>query len=316
MLLSMFMSFLLARRFRRKLYVLLITVALVVMSFVSTGFPSCFRCEFPSSEHIELRTHNSGVLLKYLLPVSFPFYASVYLYSPNLITFAEIYQLHFLTLTFQESPIFISVGPGIGNTVDLTLYFTWMQYILYVSFFLLVNTAGAIIGYWMERKRLIERSFQKGKPLMMNTRFGRAVVKSAEKWAASCGWIGFGLILAGILLPWGTYSSVGMFFQTGLTSTSDPYLIVGCISVLTGLLVSLRKVSSAPNILLGVGGLITIIGTTKWISIYYYKPYNHPTIFAISAGPFVTIIGGICAITGAILYALHTRFQASTRQAA
>ncbi len=308
MLLSMFMSFLLARRFQGKLYAFLITVTLVVASFFSTGFPTCFLCEFSSLSDFELRTQNNGMLLKDLLPLSFPFYASVYLYRPNLRTIAETYQLHFLTLKFRESPVFVSVGPGIGDTVYLTLYFTWTHYILYFSFFLLVNIVGAITGYWIEKKRLMERFLQKGKRLVLNTRIGRAVVKSAEKSATTCGWIGFGLILAGILLPWGTYSGLGERFQTGLTSTSDSYLILGSISVLTGLLASLRKPSNVSNIFLGGGGLVAIIGAVRWISFYYGPPpLDHPIIYAISVGPFVTISGGILAILAAVLCALHKR---------
>lgn len=312
MLLSAFISFLLTRRLHGRLYLFFITAALVVTSFFSTGFPTCFQCEFPSLGRFELQTHSNGMLLKDLLPVSFPFYASLYLYSPNLRTLAETYQLRFLALTFQESTVFVSVGPGIGSTVDLALYFTWIHYVLYYSFFLLVNVMGAIIGYWIEKKAIIEKLLQKGKPLVMDTRVGRAVVRSAEKWATACGWIGFGLILASLLLPWGTYSSAGYYFQTGLTSTSDSYLIVGSIALLIGLLGSLRKASSVSNIFLGGGGLIVIIGAVRWISNYYYESYYyHPTIFAISIGPFVTLIGGICAILAAVLYAIHTRTQAT-----
>lgn len=169
MLLSMFISFLLARRLHGRLYVFLITVTLVVASFLSTGFPTCFRCKFEIGL-LQLRTHNNGMLLKDPLPVSFPFYASVYFSSLNLRTSAETYQLHFLMSTFRESQIGVFVGPGMGSTVDLTLYFAWTHYVLYYSFFLLVNVIGAIIGYWIEKKAFIEKLLQKGRPLVMNTR--------------------------------------------------------------------------------------------------------------------------------------------------
>jgi hypothetical protein len=313
MLLSVFVSFLLARRFHGKLYAFLITVTLVIMSFFSTGSPTCFLCEFPSWSRFTLYTRNNGVLLKHLLPLSFPFHASINRQHPNLRTLNETYQLHFLTSTFQESPVFVSVGPGIVDTVYLTLYFTWTHYVLYYSFFLLVNVIGAIIGYWTEKRAFIDKVLQKVKPLVVNTRVGRAVVGSAEKWATVCGWIAFGLILAGILLPWGTYSSAGTSFQNGLTSTSHSYLIVGSIATLTGLLLSLRKPYSVSNVFLGGGGLVTIIGAVRWISFYYGPPpLDHPIIFALSVGPFVTLVGGACAMLAAVLYALHARTQAAS----
>ncbi len=294
MLLSMFMSFLLARRFHGKVYVFLMAIVLTLTSFFSVGSPHYYSKVFPD------RTE-SGILLENPLLLTFPFYASLCL--ERTIAFDhETYQLRFLTLMFQEYSVY-SEGPRGTLSLDIS----WSIYILFISFFFLVNMVGAIIGYWISRKTFI-RNLSKTQTSSKNSYTGCAptwFVK--EKWATACGWIGFGLILAGILLPWGTYSSIGVFFQTGLTSTFDLYLIAGSISVLIGLLGSLEKASGWPNVFLGGGGLITIIGAGGWISIYYGKPFGYPTIFALSVGPFVTIIGGVLAMLAAVLYALHKR---------
>lgn len=296
MLLSMFMSFLLAKRFRGKLYVFLMAIVLALTSFFSTGFPHyCSRVFFDRTE--------SGVLLENPLLLTFPFHASLCL--ERTIGFdRETYQLRFLTLMFQEYSVY-SEGPRGTLSLDIS----WSIYILFISFFILVNMVGAIIGYWISKKALIQ-NLSETKTTNKNSHISCAPTRFIkEKWATACGWIGFGLILAGILLPWGTYSSIGVFFQTGLTSTSDTYLIAGSISVLIGLLGSLEKASRWPNVFLGGGGLVAIIGAGGWISIYYGKPFGYPTIFALSVGPFVTLVGGACAMLAAVLYALNARTQ-------
>jgi len=72
MLLSMFMSFLLARKFHGKAYVFLMATGLVLISFFSVGLPHYY------SEEIFPNRTESGLLLENPVPLSFPFYASFY----------------------------------------------------------------------------------------------------------------------------------------------------------------------------------------------------------------------------------------------
>jgi len=69
MLLSMFTSFLLARRFKGKVYFLLMTVVLILMSVLSIGFPSVWG------------TMRDGTTVWQVnlpaIPLSFPFHTSI-----------------------------------------------------------------------------------------------------------------------------------------------------------------------------------------------------------------------------------------------
>jgi hypothetical protein len=132
MLLSMFISFLLARKFTSKKYVLLTTVFLALISLFSMGLPSRF----------DYSQYSDVYKLEHPLPVSFPFHASIryppmHARPPATI----IYFVRFVTVEIAIRPAPFTLGE---------LYF-------YYSFFLLANIVGAIIGYWISKSTILER---------------------------------------------------------------------------------------------------------------------------------------------------------------
>ena len=160
MLLSMFTSFLLARRFHRKAYVFLMAAGLVFTSFFSVGLPHYY------SERIIADTE-SGLLLENPVPLSFPFYASLYFERVSIahnfrhLGFdKETYQLHFLTLILHDFLVYKRYWGGLAGSL-LFMKITWGHYILFISFFSLVNIVGVIIGYWLSKTTFIEKLFKK-----------------------------------------------------------------------------------------------------------------------------------------------------------
>ncbi len=142
MLLSILLSFLLARKFTGKIYVLLTTVFLALISLFSMGLPSHFPYRY--SPTVWVYDPKSLLYeLKSPLPLSFPFYASVQkgIFIGPVINY---YLLHFLTFEFVRDYLPSTLG---------VLY-------LYYSFFLLANIVGAIIGYWISKSTILERLFK------------------------------------------------------------------------------------------------------------------------------------------------------------
>jgi hypothetical protein len=133
MLLSMFISFILARKFTGKTYVSLMTVLLILVSLFSMGLPRL----------LPYYQYQSTYELKYPLPLSFPFYASL---QPVTVTGRPpppigLYLLHFLTFEFVRVYAPFTLG--------------WLC--LYYSFFLLFNLVGAIFGYWISKTTFIDK---------------------------------------------------------------------------------------------------------------------------------------------------------------
>ena len=153
MLLSMFTSFLLARRFGGKAYVALLIVFSILVALFSVGIPRV-------DAYWRYTYRKYSVELKYLLPLSFPFYASVFVALPlrthTLPTGWEFvpnpprhyYQLHFVTLKIQE----------LGLPIGL------VHFILFYSLFLVINIAGAILGYLISKTTFIEKLHTRRKP--------------------------------------------------------------------------------------------------------------------------------------------------------
>jgi len=119
MLLSMVISFLLARRFSGKKYVLLMTILLVLVAFLSV----------------------------LTIPLSFPFYVASYIEVTGgqvidnmtmMNAFQPYYDIVFLTLKIE------GFEPGTIQHIDLVLVY---------SFFVLVNLLGAILGFWIKTRR-------------------------------------------------------------------------------------------------------------------------------------------------------------------
>jgi len=145
MLLPTFMSFLLARKFKGRIYILLMTVVLILVSLFSIGFPSVWRSIGGDIIwQVNLPT----------IPLSFPFYASI----------SEVRYGHIL----------IHPSPPYPPRYDVGLYFLTFQLvgfdfivitshiILLVSSFLLVNLAGVMLGYWISKTTFIDKLLKKG----------------------------------------------------------------------------------------------------------------------------------------------------------
>lgn len=148
MLVSLFTSFLLARIFRRKLYVLFMGVGLLLISFFSVGVP-----EYVSVQKNGFQLADTeGLLLNNPPPLSLPFYSSTYhrTRTPGWIRDSEWegYRLSFATTILQGTRIYYKKGFG-----SVVLTFSWLDYIIYSSFFLLINIIGAVLGYWIGRRR-------------------------------------------------------------------------------------------------------------------------------------------------------------------
>ena len=132
MLLSMSLSFLLERKFGTRIYVQLMAILIIVVSLFSTGLPVFYD--------------GWDYELKYPLPLSFPFYASIKKVPgpvPLVVPYPGIYILYFLTFEISRS-----VTP---------FYFFQGMFFLHYSFFLLVNVVGAIVGYWISKSKSLER---------------------------------------------------------------------------------------------------------------------------------------------------------------
>jgi hypothetical protein len=160
MLLSMFTSFLLARRFKGKVYVLLMTVVLILMSLLSIGFPSVWGTL--SSVNIILDGTTVWQVNLPAIPLSFPFHASISEPPPiNIagdwmppIPFPPLYSVKLYFLAYQ-----VWTNEMLGPLHLLTSE----HIVLLLPFFLLVNLVGAILGYWISKATFIETLFARRK---------------------------------------------------------------------------------------------------------------------------------------------------------
>jgi len=153
MLLSMFISFLLARRFKGKVYVLLMTIVLILVSLFSIGFPSVWR----STGGDTIWRLNLPAI-----PLSFPFHISIS--RPLMIRLHDIpipehFWLHPLPPTYEIRLCFLTIQ--IWSNLDWWLL-TSQDIILLVSSFLLINITGAILGYWISKTTFIDKLLKKG----------------------------------------------------------------------------------------------------------------------------------------------------------
>jgi len=139
MFLSALISFLLARRFSKRAYIILIITASALLAFFSTfGLMTM---------HQRLNPPYEPDILYYELhpiPLSFPFHASVFMDMPAIpfgFGSARIhYEINFVTIEIFNAIIYYySFAP-------------WSALIFY-CFFLLIDVAGSVIGYWMAKHR-------------------------------------------------------------------------------------------------------------------------------------------------------------------
>lgn len=145
MLLSILLSFLLARRFSEKTYVTLITVTAVLVSFFSAfGW-------ITTHQHTDFTFKTVEYYKLHPVPLSFPFYASAFIELP-------VWPLPFdlSRVTYQIDFLTVEI---ISVTMDYSS-FTVGRASVYYSFFLLVNIAGAIMGYWISKTAFMKRFFK------------------------------------------------------------------------------------------------------------------------------------------------------------
>ena len=160
----MFISFLLGRRFKGKVYVLLMTVVLILVSLLSIGFPSVWRTlrDGTTVWQVNLPT----------IPLSFPFHTSIsreyllFLHEGIMNRFPPMYPpMYRVRLCFLAIQVWTN-----EKLAPLYHLLTSERIILLVSFFLLVNLIGAILGYWINKTTFIERFFARRKPRTLNVR--------------------------------------------------------------------------------------------------------------------------------------------------
>ena len=146
MLLSTFLSFVLARKFQGRKYAIFVFVVIVLVSFFSAfGWITIHqRTDY---------THKTVQWYKFHpVPLSFPVYASVF------------YHLTVGPLPIDESEIIYQIGFLAFEIARVTTYyfsFTLVNVFNYYSFFLVVNIVGAFVGYWIGKSTILERFFKK-----------------------------------------------------------------------------------------------------------------------------------------------------------
>jgi len=147
MLLSMFVSLLLARKFKGKIFVPLMTAVLILVSASSIGFPSVWGSYGRDTFwQVNLRT----------IPLSYPFYVNI----PNT-HHATINLLQYRFPPTYDMELFFFMFM-IDDVILISLQLSHI--ILLVSFFLLVNLVGAIFGYWISKTTFMDRYFDRRKP--------------------------------------------------------------------------------------------------------------------------------------------------------
>jgi len=136
----MFISFLLARRFRMKIFLPLIAAVIMFISYFSVGLPikALTASNWPTPSH-------------YPLPLSFPFY-SVDKPDPEVSIFQlESYELYFLNYRIMNYRHYYALSED--------HIYHW----LFVHYFLLINIVGAILGYGLSKSKSIWRYFGRRK---------------------------------------------------------------------------------------------------------------------------------------------------------
>jgi len=160
MLLSMFISFLLARKFKGKVYVLSMIVVLILISLFSIGVPSVWgTLEW---HRLAVEYVGEGTTIWQLnipaIPLSFPFFASISV---------EYYILLFI-VGYTSPPLYHVELYFLTNQIWANNYAHWFltseHIILLVSSFLLINLVGAIFGYWISKTSFIEGYVARRKP--------------------------------------------------------------------------------------------------------------------------------------------------------
>ncbi len=130
------------------------TVVLILMSLLSIGFPSVWGTL--SSVYIILDGTTVWQVNLPAIPLSFPFHTSISEPPPINIAgdwmppfpFPPTYSVRLYFLTYQ---VWTNEMPGLLQLL------TSEHIVLLLPFFLLVNLAGAILGYWISKTTFIDK---------------------------------------------------------------------------------------------------------------------------------------------------------------
>lgn len=143
MLLSILLSFVSSKLLRGKAYVLMILAFLIPATFLSVGGPR----QWPNQR--DFAAGGPTIFPTLPFPFSFPVYASFVIDRHDDVIY---YRLSFLNYVLSDRWIFAkySLSPPLFN-------FPSFYYVLYFSFFMLINVFGAMIGYWLGKSAFIDR---------------------------------------------------------------------------------------------------------------------------------------------------------------
>ena len=126
----MFTSYFLTK-LARKDFVPIITVFIILVSFFSAYFPASGP-----------RARSHGIILVFPFSfLSFPFYDFIDEVFVEPVYWVEVHRIRFFTVDITSSPSMV----GLINMQSISIF----------SFFLLVNILGALLGYWIGKRRRI-----------------------------------------------------------------------------------------------------------------------------------------------------------------
>jgi hypothetical protein len=131
---------------RGRWYVLIMLVFLIPAAFLSVGVPQ------QRSSYLDYLTGEPAIRLDAPFPFSFPVYASVVIEPSSGVGITEYYRLFFLNYVLNYR-----VVGATGSLGGVFFHFPAFYYILYFSFFMLINVLGAVIGYWLGNSAFINR---------------------------------------------------------------------------------------------------------------------------------------------------------------
>lgn len=145
MLLSMLVSFVSSKMLRGKWYVLLMLAFLIPASFLSVGVPQ------QRPNYSDYLTGEPAIRLDDPIPFSFPVYASLVIERDEEALY-QYYRLFFLNYVLNDRMVVAA-----GNLGSIFFHFPAFYYVLYFSFFMIINIFGAVVGYWLGKSAFIKK---------------------------------------------------------------------------------------------------------------------------------------------------------------
>jgi len=128
------------------MYLLIVLAFLIPASFLSVGVPQ------QRPDYLDYLTGEQAILLDAPFLFSFPVYASVVIEPSSGVGMFEYYRLFFLSYVLNDRLVW-----AVGSLGFRAFHFPAFYYVLYFSFFMLINVFGAMIGYWLGKSAFINR---------------------------------------------------------------------------------------------------------------------------------------------------------------